>query len=578
MRGGAQPTRAVSVTLDAVGPIDNRGADGQIGVSDDPDRYWVDRHIELYTQHYLQIRERSQSIPWIPGSDAEPAGPTGWVPDALIPHRQPFDVPAGRNQGLWIDLYIPRDAPAGLHRGTARIHVAGEPCPLPACILPIELEVLPHTLPDEPPVKTMLASTGAEGEELEHVFPYYFADYQSADPEQIAAIHRRHFQLARRYRVTLVAGYEHAPSDSLRRRLSGETFSRAAGYTGPGENIGQDVYGIYFFGGALTPAQASTWHSWLSEHAPDIDAFLYVVDEPSDDTKIPHYNQVARDAEPIAAFVTERFDPRFDEFEIFASPTWTYGGADRAQATWCQEWVYNGERPFSGSFMIDDVAISTRVNPWIQYRRDIPRWFYWESTYYNDFQGKRGYIDVWQQPLNFSNHHGDRMNGDGLLMYPGRSYLFPESDLGIDRPLPSIRLANWRRGIEDVGYLELARAAGHDALVERVLDTLIPRYLDRDVREDEPVSWPEDGERWLAARRILFDALAGNPAPSDDNWAALARPSEPLASWARRIARRGQRFFFGSGKRIAASALSCVLAGLALTWWWRRRRTATRHT
>ena len=568
LTGGDEDTAGVTVALDAVGPIDNRDATG------DPDRIFVNRHIEIFAQRYVRVRERSQSLPWRPGSDAAPAGPTGMVPDALIPHgpRRPITVPARQLRGLWIDIYVPRDTPAGVHRGSVTVAVDGVPCALPACRLPVELEVLPLALPDTPAVATMLWAS-AVGDEPGRVMRRYFPDIERIPADALRALRARHFALARRYRVTLVAGVGDEPTDELRARLTGEAFARAAGYTGPGQGVGQDLCPIHMYGGRLTPEEASVWSDWFATHAPAAQPFLYVHDEPGDESLFPMLNEAARAARPIPSFVTSPYDTRLD-MDIFATPTEYYSRATAAEAAsrGKRMWVYNGIRPYSGSFVIDDVAISPRVNPWIQYKYDVARWFYWEATYYEDFQGERGHIDVFSEAVNFSNRHGDRVNGDGLLMYPGRDLLFPAQDLGVDGPLPSIRLANWRRGIEDAGYLALARQAGHDALVDALLEIMVPRALGHGVRADEPVAWPEDGERWLAARRIVFDALKTGRAPRLDR-DALGRPPEPLRARAWRQIRRWVAPFVRSPRRLAVTTCTALLvAGLAGLTWLRRRR------
>jgi hypothetical protein len=563
LQGGAVATGGVTVTLDAVGPIDNRGA------TDDPDHYFVDRYIEIFEQRYLHISERSHTIPWLPGSAAEPAGPTGWVPDALVPHRAPVHVPARQNRGIWVDIYIPRDAPASVHRGTLTVRVDGQPCALPACTLPITLEVLPVAVPDTSPIQTMLWASAVASDEPERVMPRYFADHRRAPDAALAAIRRRHHHLARRYRITLIATEHDEPTEDLRQRLTGAAFSRAAGYGGPGEGVGDDLCAIHVYGGRLTPAQAQRWHAWLAKHAPGVHAFLYVVDEPSDPARIPEFNRIAAAAEPIDAFVTTAYDARYAEFDIFAALPSLHGRADEAALTAGKPlWVYNGVRPYSGSFAIDDVAISPRVNPWIQRAHGVPRWFYWEATYYEDFQGGRSHIDVLRDSPNFSNRNGDRVHGDGLLMYPGRDHLFPASDLGVDRPLPSIRLANWRRGVQDVAYLDLVRSAGHGAMADRLIATMLPRSLGDGSRDDAAVSWPEDGERWLAARRVLFQTLQRGQPPAIE-WTSLARPSR--AWWPR--AMRWLDPLVRSPARMAASIAVAVVSsiGIILIFRWRRK-------
>lgn len=579
LTGGDEDTAGVTVTLDAVGPIINRDATG------DADGYFVDRHIEVFAQHYVHVGARSHDLAWRAGSDAEPAGPTGWVPDALLPHgphgphgpQRSITVPAGQNRGLWIDIQVPRDAPAGVHRGTVIVAVDGVPCALPACRLPVELEVLPLALPDEPAVATMLWAS-AVGDEPGRVMRRYFPDIERIPAHALRALRARHFALARRYRVTLVAGVGDRPTDELRARLTGEAFTRAAGYTGPGEGVGQDLCPIHMYGGRLAPAEAALWSDWLTTHAPAVERFLYVYDEPGDEALFPTLNEVARAARPIPSFVTSPYDVRL-KMDIFATPTEYYARATAAEAAarGKRVWIYNGIRPYSGSFVIDDVAISPRVNPWIQYKYGVPRWFYWEATYYEDFQGERGHIDVFSEAVNFSNRHGDRVNGDGLLMYPGRDLLFPAQDRGIDGPLPSIRLANWRRGIEDAGYLALARQAGHDALVDALLDVMVPRALAHGVRPDDPVAWPEDGERWLAARRTLFDALkTGQAARLDED--VLGKPPESFRTRIWRRIRRWLAPFARSPRRIAATTCAALLGAGIVAWMWLRRRRMQRQS
>jgi hypothetical protein len=235
-------------------------------------------------------------------------------------------------------------------------------------------------------------------------------------------------------------------------------------------------------------------------------------------------------------------------------------------------WIYNGYAPNTGTFVTDDVAISIRVNPWIQHKYEIPRWFYWEATYYRDPQGGRGHVDVYGNANNFRVGDTDKMNGDGLLMYPGRDFIFPERDLGIDAPLPSFRLKNWRRGIQDVEYLRLLEAAGHTAFADRIVDTLIPRALADETHDGDPVSWPEDGERWLEARRLMFETIVKGAPPVDDV-SHLARPADSRWRIARRTIKRWlDPMLRSTRRRIASGAAVLLVAGLAGWVGWRARR------
>lgn len=569
--GGGSDT-AVRVELGSMGEIRNGS------VSDDPDRYYLDRHIEIFEAPTVSVTERSHDIVWQPGSDAEPDGPTGDVTDPLVPHRREVVVPAGAVRIFWIDVWIPRDARPGTHSGELVVTTASgdAACPPRGCTVAVHLEVADLEMPERAATRTMLWYSGGE-RDARYVLNRYFAVPEEASEAERRALRRRHHHLARRHRVSLFWGKHERPDTEVLDLVSGRAFSRNAGYDGPGTGLGVDVFAFRAYGGELSSAEAESWAAWFRAHGRTVETFLYTRDEPPDRPDvIAEVNRRAAAAEPIDAFVTNRYDPRFD-VDIFAVPAWHYGvfAAVLARASGRRSWIYNGKRPHSGTFAIDDVAISPRVNPWIQDRYDIPRWFYWEATYYLDFQGERGPIDVWSTAQNFSNRHGDRVNGDGLLFYPGRDHLFPESDRGIDRPLPSIRLKNWRRGIEDVEYLQLARAMGHGELAEQIARSLVPRALDR-VRRDDPVAWPQDGERWIRARRLLFDALRGAPRSGID-LSSIRRPEEPLHARAARWLRRTFAPFVKSPLRRIVSG-AAALAALAAMVLFVRRRRRTRRT
>ncbi len=566
LEGGAAVTRDVSLSLPRVGPIANRVADAQ--AYQDLDAFWLDRRIDIFEQRYVEVTVRSHDMSWKPWSDAQPADLSGRIPDPLVPHLRPIEVAPKTNQGMWIDVYIPKNAPAGLHQGELEVRVDGQPF----TTLEVTLEVADTMMPDTTSTKTMVWFSGGENNR-DVVAARYFDDPWKATLEQMAALRRRHFFLARRHRITLFIGEDKSPQPEMHARLDGSFYARELGYDGPGVSVPQDVYSIHTYGGALTPAEAEMWTEWFDAHAPGTERFLYVIDEPHDAAKYPELNAIASAARPVPSFVTHVFDERL-AFDIFCAPAAFYSPrVGREVGERARQWIYNGYLPNTGSFVTDDVAISPRVNPWIQHKYSIPRWFYWEATYYKDVQGGRSHVDVFGNANNFRVGDDDKMNGDGLLMYPGRDRIFKERDLGIDAPLPSIRLKNWRRGIQDVEYLVLLSKIGHGELAKRLVDTLVPSALADETTDGDPVSWPEDGERWLRARRLLFDALVSGSLP-DEELAALARPPEATWPKAKRTLKRWLEPLLRSPRRRLAAALGAgtALAALALGLWRLRRR------
>ncbi len=521
VEGGRSETSGVAVRFDGAGDI----RDGD--TSDDPDRYFVGRRIEIFAERYVEVTERSHDLYWKPGSPAQP-DVTGVLPDALVPvPTSGVTVPARRNQAFWIDIYVPKGTRPGRQRGSLAVTVGGKPCALPACTLDVELDVLDLELPDRPTTKTMVWFSGSDIDR-DFMPVRYLPDVNNAPRARLDALRRRHYQLGRRHGITLFLSEQDTPRDELLAQLRGDWATPAAGYEGPGEGVEQSLCVLHTYGGARLPsAEAAEWASWFSANAPRTDAFFYVWDEPTPE-ELPTIRERALEARPMPSFVTTpyRADLPVDIFAATAS-SYSMRAARKAHAAGKRTFVYNGVRPYSGSFMIDDVAISPRVNPWIQYRYGIERWFFWEATYYRDNQGKRGPIDVLGRPDHFSNRDGDLGNGDGLLIYPGRDLLFPASDLGVDRPLPSFRLLNWRRGIQDVEYLALARSRGLDRFVDELLAGMIPAALADETDDARPVAWSEDGEDWLLARTLVAEALTTGAAPEIP---ARLRRKPPTAS------------------------------------------------
>lgn len=538
---------SMHLSLPSIGPIKNTESQGQ----------WVGRHIEIFWEGYLPIAERSQELVWKPGSAAEPQVPKS-IPDILVPHDAPLLISPNKSQAFWIDVWIPRDLEAGLHQGTVQVISSGR-CQ-DGCDISVELEVLDRSMPEVATARSMLWFSGGDriGSTSE---PRYFANPTETERK---ALRLQHYQLARRHRITLFWGKFESLTIELDALLSGQAFSQEAGYDGPGQGRGQDLLVLHAYGGELDAESAAEWLGVAKRYSDLVDVFGYIMDEPGRKA-IPEVNRRIEVSKPMTSLVTTAFNPQVDT-DIFAAPADLYRQADakRAEGLGKTTWIYNGVRPFTGTYAIDDVGISPRVNPWIQYKLGIERWFYWDATYYEDFQGKRGAVDVLGDPLNFSNRHGDRINGDGLLMYPGRDLLFPEHDMGVAAPLASIRLKNWRRGIEDVEYLVMAREAGYSKEVDALLDVLLPVVAGAADR-DAPVSWPEDGARWRLARRYLFELLRDGS--SSVSLAEISRA--PESSWA-----KSSRWFASHRRKAAVAAGGMALLAICLWWWLRRRRSA----
>ena len=249
------------------------------------------KYVELFTEHYLNITSRTPPL-WFFAASATPSSYySGWVPDCLIPFTAPvgkggapFSIGAGLNQGVWVDILIPRDASAGIYTGDARVTVSDSVF----VTIPVSLEVYDFTLPDSTHIYNMF---GYDTWELAHrygVTAWSTAYYN---------IEARFFQMAHRHRIDLVTNVANLNKmdDYYKRYYTGEIYSSAYDYAGPGENTGNTTFSIGYggnlpseYGSNINTATQSSWwagsdawENWFVQNAPGVARHKYLFpDEP----------------------------------------------------------------------------------------------------------------------------------------------------------------------------------------------------------------------------------------------------------------------------------------------------------
>jgi hypothetical protein len=185
-------------------------------------------------------------------------------------------------------------------------------------------------------------------------------------------------------------------------------------------------------------------------------------------------------------------------------------------------WVYNGSDPGAGTADTEDDGVAMRQLGWAQYKKQIDRWFYW-------YANPAAPNDWFTQAVTFGSvSHDDPIlgqtgygtsNGNGLLVYPGTSVYPGHTSYNVAGPFASLRLKEWRRGIQDADYLTLA-AKHNPAAVQAIVNGLVPQVLweanapDPDYYTGGGVSWSTDPDQWEAARAALAQIILAHPAPS----------------------------------------------------------------
>ena len=482
----------------------------------DPTNY-VGRSIEIFSVNYMNVEVPSHAE-WVykVGSPAAPKDPTGWKPVQLIPENAragrggfPLRVSSNQNQSIWIEIYTDRKLPAGLYFGTITVDADGR-----KQRIPIDLELFDFTLPDQNSMQAMVY--------YESLQPKL---YQGTDLDQ------QYHRFAHRQRIELVHGYDIESVSAALGRFNGSDFTKAKGYEGPGEGVGNQIIPRTFYGPgkafddrASAWREADAWMSFLRQKFPTAVTFLYLPDEPSRS----EYTYIRKLAENIHSnpgpgkalptFVTKRYVKELDG----AIDIWDTGplGYDIKRANEEREgghkyWIYNGGRPAAGAIVIDAPATDARATIWACFKHGIDNYFYWHGVHWQHNRQKVGERkqNVWANPITFDNRGQPNkpledqgyINGDGVLIYPGEDKLHPEQDRGIPGPISTIQLANFRRGLQDHQYLTLARRLKLDSLVDEVLQSVVPRVFSD---SGPAVGFSEAGNDYERARYKLAQAIA----------------------------------------------------------------------
>jgi len=530
--------RAVEISVD---PPVNRQSGRAIG-SAGSSAYGPGGWIEVFSEHYVRVRQPNKPLWFFVAEANGPKRPTGWIPDALIPPDalpgrggMPLDIPPTereeirnqdvlevnpamplQNQGFWIDLYLPRDRswPAGRYEGAVRVRSAGSE----VALLPLVVEILPSRLPDENHSFVWMYNSD--------IFDY-FPGIPQAQVEQMLKF------TARRHRIDLVGGFDanRRPFDPelmerYRPYLDGSAYTPANGYQGPLEGAGEHLFPIGMYGSITGRAfgseerarnESDRWVEWFDKNAPGVVYFWYMIDEPGR-VQFPWITEraswVKNNPGPgrrLPIFITREYTPELaGSIDYWAG----YHGVDlemlpKLRAEGKYHWFYNGARPHYGSEILSAEAVDYRMNAWAKYIYGVDTWFLWESTHWtHNHQGPRGQLHqrVFSDPITFINWGETFGLGAGVAFYPGRMPYYPDEDRGLNRLFGSIRLKNIRRGQQDFEIMWLAeQKAGRQKVLE-IVKRVVPKAL-AEADPQGPVPWSERGDDYDRARTELLELL-----------------------------------------------------------------------
>ncbi len=497
--------------------------------------------ITLYRQHYVTVSTPSPLAPLPPGD----------YPDALIPFRHPltgkplegvpfggtpFDVPPGEHQPVWIDIHVPATQRPGEYRGNVEIRDAsGE-----NTTLPITVTVWDFQLPRVP-------AMGSDfGLSRQRVAAIYRLDPET-DAKKLNRLVRRYYDLLLDHHLSpglffdtspvatpsgapdfghhypglgsaaegmaYYLGERHASSytyslwdDSPFQDPLGDDRRRLLHYlTGYGQFLQERGWADRAhlpYGFLDEPANAEAYEAirnWgrlarQAEEQATLPFPLMITEQPRpDDPKwgtlhgfvdiwVPSFNAILEDGKEDTPAIPTRLE-KGDRLWAYTALSYVPGGATGA--------LKEGHPP---KWLIDFPPINYRVAGWLAPLYGISGLLYWDTLWWEDG------VDVWRDAGNYLHRDptdpegwGETLNGEGLLIYPGR-----KTETGFDGPVASLRLKWLREAVEDFSYIRLLEQNGEETFAKEQIRRFV-RAMD---------DWEDRTDKLYAARQAMGERLA----------------------------------------------------------------------
>lgn len=422
--GASSGLRGVNVTVS-----DLKGPNGQVIPKDS---------FTLYREKYMHVTssspKRGSNLPLAPG----------WYPDALIPFTDPetgkplsgaaltavpYDLKAGTNQPIWVDLLVPRTAAAGKYSGTYTVtsnqgEFTGQ----------IGLTVWNFTLPTAPSLKSS----------------FLFFQAGTVDAQR---------ELLRNKLSPLSTN----PADQA--KLVKENGLSTTN-TGPfsGADIGRC---------SMSPAPSvNQFKSLAAAQQPGLMLYNYSADEIGHCSNLyPMIKQWANNMHsagiknlismsPTPALYDDGSGSGRSAVDIWVLLPVMYNNSKPRVAEVLKKgdavWSYNTlvQDEYSPKWEIDFDPVNFRIQPgFINHSLNLSGLLYWRVDKWPS--------DPWNNVNNAGTYSSANYPGEGMLVYPGKQ-------VGVKGVVASMRVKWLRDGVEDYDYLQILKEMGKGDLAMQI--------------------------------------------------------------------------------------------------------------
>jgi hypothetical protein len=373
----------------------------------------------------------------------------GWWPDPILDFMRAVDVARGDAQAFWVRVHAPKGQPAGLYRGKLEVLVGGQPL----YRFDLAVRVYPFTLPERSPLNMAIT-----------FWPSYFEPNRAGGWQE--GIYRdASWQKHRLQWADFLADY-YITYDSLYSFKGWSPDFEVLDHLHREGRLGTFNLGYY----SIMPEKVEERAAWEADVVQRIaepyrkakelglleHAYIYGCDENPKEL----FPGVERAAEflkqrfPGAMIMTTTYDESFGTSSVIRSidafcpltPSFNAGLAAKARAAGRQVWWYTccgPHHPYCNTF-VEYPAIDGRILMGAQAAKYRPDgYLYYQIGIWNGKPITSGPFTDWD-PRSWTDYHGD---GSWTCAGPDGT------------PLATVRLENFRDGLEDYAYVRILEEA-----------------------------------------------------------------------------------------------------------------------
>ena len=442
----------------------------------------------------------------------------GWWPDPILDFLGPVEVAAGDVQSFWIRVRAPRTQAAGIYQGKLTVMAAGTANQ----VIPLTVKVRSFTLPTQSPLP--VAITFAPSDHPTDDSAAHQSEWRKSPDYPVNAWQKHKLRWAdflAEYYINFDSLYRHGPPDfeviqHLRDRGQLTAF-----------NLG--IFDVVSRGPEQAKEALAGLHAAYDQAKAlgVLDkAYIYGFDEcqPEMFPLLEETAQTLRREFPGVLLMTTSYDHSYGQDTVVKSidawcpltPKFDPAQAAKARAAGRQVWWYiccGPHHPHANMF-IEYPAIEARLlmGPMTAKQRPDGFLYYQTSIWNSRLPITSGPFTDWD-PRSWTTYHGD---GSWTCVGPD----------GV--PLPTIRLENFRDGLEDYAYFRILEQIARECEANGAAD---PQWLAAakaalavpDTLVHSMTDYSRDPSRLYAWREQLGELIDKAGHPDADPWAKKAQ-------------------------------------------------------